>query len=182
MMTEKLKPCPFCGGTAKIEWLPPISEYVVECLQCGIGSDPSMSYRDENELVKLWNTRASEETANELIKDLRASADGIAENYEDFILVEHAIGIVKEYLNSADENPPLTLDELREMEGEPVWTIEFGGAETGAWEIVGAYTEDAKSRDTIKLCSLNNGRYDVGANLYGETWIAYRRKPEEVKE
>ncbi len=81
---------------------------------------------------------------------------------------------------AADENPPLTIEELKKMEGEPVWTIE-NGVETGVWEIVGDYTEYIVDRDIITMCNLEDGCYDVYADLYGKTWLAYRRKPEEEK-
>lgn len=55
----RLKPCPFCGGKAKIEWIPPIAEYIVECQQCGIGSNPNVSYKDKEELINLWNCRTT---------------------------------------------------------------------------------------------------------------------------
>ena len=74
-------------------------------------------------------------------------------------------------------NEPLTLDGLKQMEGEPVYIedIENNG-ETSCWAIVGKY--DADGIDLIdKYCDKNY--VDYGSfNLYGKTWLAYRRKPE----
>lgn len=69
-------------------------------------------------------------------------------------------------------NDPLTLDELREMDGEPVWVRELAEPGRGQWRII------------------KGPWYDVGLHLdgfgmlecedTGKTWLAYRRKPEEV--
>ncbi len=68
-------------------------------------------------------------------------------------------------------NDPLTLEELREMDGEPVWIIPMrgsGGFRT--WMLVDAEYE---------LCREAHGEMAVFENC-GKTWLAYRRKPEEV--
>lgn len=66
------------------------------------------------------------------------------------------------------KNAPLTLDELREMDGEPVWIFWPDRRIKSHWWIVGNYDwammefdEPAQERD------------------YGKTWLAYRCKPEE---
>ena len=60
----------------------------------------------------------------------------------------------------AGKNEPLTLDELREMDGEPVWLVNQNG---GRWVIMsGAYLCDSRKNAD-----------------YGKTWLAYRQKPEE---
>ena len=68
-------------------------------------------------------------------------------------------------------NAPLTLEELREMDGEPVWIIPMrgsGGFRT--WMLVDAEYE---------LCREAHGEMAVFENC-GKTWLAYRRRPEEV--
>ena len=70
----------------------------------------------------------------------------------------------------APPNAPLTLEELREMDGEPVWIIPMrgsGGFET--WMLV-----DAK----YELCREAHGGMAVFENC-GKTWLAYRRRPKE---
>ena len=58
------------------------------------------------------------------------------------------------------KNDPLTLDELRQMDGEPVWLVNQNG---GRWVIMsGAYLWDSRKNAD-----------------YGKTWLAYRQKPEE---
>lgn len=66
-------------------------------------------------------------------------------------------------------NPPLTLDELRQMDGDPVW-IELVGEgliPTKAWGIVNA---------ELELASGNSFSFRF-EDYY--VWLAYRRRPEE---
>lgn len=65
-------------------------------------------------------------------------------------------------------NDPLTLDELREMDGEPVWIAKMDGS-GGVWMLVDAEYE---------LCREAHGEMAVFENC-GKTWLAYRRRPEE---
>ena len=54
----------------------------------------------------------------------------------------------------------LTLDDLRKMDGEPVWLVNQNG---GRWVIMsGAYLWDSRKNAD-----------------YGKTWLASRQKPEE---
>lgn len=70
-------------------------------------------------------------------------------------------------------NDPLTLDELREMDGEPVWIIPMrGSGGFCTWMLVDAEYE---------LCREAHGEMAVFENC-GKTWLAYRRKPEEASE
>ena len=63
---------------------------------------------------------------------------------------------------------PLTLDELRKMDGEPVWVQSPGVPEYGRWAIVEGVGEN---------CLFLHD--DFTCHDYGKTWIAYRKKPEE---
>ena len=63
---------------------------------------------------------------------------------------------------------PLTLDELRQMDGEPVWVQSPGIPEYGRWAIVEGVGENC-----LFL------RDDFTCHDYGKTWLAYRQKPEE---
>lgn len=65
-----------------------------------------------------------------------------------------------------DENPPLTLEELREMGGEPYWHV--GLQEDSApphWSILDPFF----AKHIENYC-------------YGERWLAYRRRPENQKD
>ena len=63
---------------------------------------------------------------------------------------------------------PLTLDELRKMDGEPVWVQSPGVQEYGRWAIVEGVGEN---------CLFLHD--DFTCHDYGKTWLAYRQKPEE---
>lgn len=65
-------------------------------------------------------------------------------------------------------NDPLTLEQLREMVGEPIYIVDFEHPEASGWEICEETHTDAWSN-----CD------NVAA--YGKTWLAYRRRPEEAK-
>lgn len=69
-------------------------------------------------------------------------------------------------------NEPLTLEELREMDSEPVWIKFHMDIYPAVWGLVNA---------------AESAVWDIQAHLpqrlafdrYGKTWIAFRRKPEE---
>lgn len=64
------------------------------------------------------------------------------------------------------KNDPLTLDELREMDGEPVWVRHRHG---GEWVIAHWNALD------VIVGSLKDVLFK---HEYGETWLAYRSKKE----
>lgn len=73
---------------------------------------------------------------------------------------------------------PLTLEQLYQMEGEPVWVVSLSqkGEKTvhQDWFIV--VIEDL--RLTVKR-PLKFGYYICGADTYGKTWLAYAQKLHE---
>lgn len=81
-------------------------------------------------------------------------------------------------------NKPLTLEELREMDGEPVYIIakDMGIAEwnviTGKEPIAIAYDCPMPGfKSVVEGIAFANGRA-FRAGAYGITWLAYRRPPE----
>ena len=79
-------------------------------------------------------------------------------------------------LSTPPPNDPLTISELREMDGEPVWIETFVVGLKSHWGIVhGNYISDGKLPNEKGKCLLligDTGGYDIA-------WLAYRRKPEE---
>lgn len=78
-------------------------------------------------------------------------------------------------------NDPLTLSELREMDGEPVWCVDGRGSQ--CWCLVNCddglpccYDNETGLWEDCFYGMTGNGEF--GLNQYG--WRAYRRKPEEV--
>lgn len=62
-------------------------------------------------------------------------------------------------------NEPLPLEQLREMDGEPVYCINIDDYSTKEWMIVGK--DDCEGR-----------RYIFDFSTYSRSWLAYRRPPE----
>ena len=67
-------------------------------------------------------------------------------------------------------NEPLTIEQLREMDGEPVW-VEFEDGSGGLWGIV---------HITIfaQIVFANGLHCTIGERYYGKSYKAYRRPPE----
>ena len=72
-------------------------------------------------------------------------------------------------------NEPLTLDELREMDGDPVYVVpKDKPAHCGGWCGVTVWKCDRYSYVSL----LRDADSGWGFEEYGKTWIAYRRPPE----
>lgn len=117
----------------------------------------------------------------------------ILENAEEYIGIGYLNGAEYTYMNPClskainraisalrereeRENPkPLTLDELRGMEGQPVWVQSPGIPEYGSWKIVAGV--DTVDGERTLYC---NGDYTC--RDYGKVWHAYRHKPKEEME
>ena len=82
---------------------------------------------------------------------------------------------VKEASTLTQPNEPLTLEQLREMDGEPVWIKRLKGlsvCDTG-WAVVDVCPNQ------IRVSWFGSEVEDEPSEKdYGETWLAYRRPPE----
>ena len=72
-----------------------------------------------------------------------------------------------------EENAPLTLAELREMGGEPVW-IKLFDPDEEFWVLRNEWVDTRNPEPMI----LFHMRWYSYAD-YGKTWLAYRQKPKE---
>ena len=81
-----------------------------------------------------------------------------------------AISALRQQECVGDVNKSLTLDELRRMEGQPVYIAE----NTEYWAIVNSFDQAG-----VYLLSYGNPDDYGYFDLYGKTWLAYRQKPEE---
>lgn len=70
-------------------------------------------------------------------------------------------------LTTPPANPPLTPDQLREMDGEPVWIRTKYDASKSFWAIVNTKGDQVESYARVELFE-----------DYWSDWLAYRRKPE----
>lgn len=73
---------------------------------------------------------------------------------------------------------PLTLDELRKMDGQPVWGQRLISDKPGEWFIVRIVEMSATW--FIACAGATQGFGDK--DNYGDSWIAYRRPPEKALE
>ena len=92
--------------------------------------------------------------------------DGEAEDYHSMFAA---------MLEESMSNEPLTLEQLREMDGEPVWIKRLKGlsvCDTG-WAVVDVCPNQ------IRVWWFGSEVEDEPSEKdYGETWLAYRRPPE----
>ena len=73
----------------------------------------------------------------------------------------------------AQPNEPLTLEELRDMVGKPVWITRDYGPDIG-WAVIGSFASPYGVYFGTERGSLRLPYEDCG-----ETWTAYRRPPKE---
>lgn len=111
----------------------------------------------------------------DLVRELCSlNDDNLAERAIKNIDVRWCLSELLDILEQEEKlNEPLTLEELREMDGEPVW-CEYIGDITfpNQWMIV-----------DCEMNECSNGNWDLPFEnepdeAYGRTWLAYRRPPE----
>lgn len=161
-MSEKLKPCPFCGRGATLEEIEPHKHenailpdhpgsWFVEC-RCGV----AMIGDDKQEVAERWNRRTCPNLSDDEVKQP---------------CIEGPCG---------SEPRQLTLDELKQMDDGYVWIQDWSedlpfktwGEKRGdritalIWNDVAGYGIVVKDLDD---------RYY--RKLYGKEWAAYDRPP-----
>ena len=161
--TAKLKPCPFCGGEARIEVIKPHTHTLTTFMpdykggafiECKCGAAISGDTKDA--AMAAWNKRAQDTEAK------RRRTEG---------------------------NPKaLTLDELREMAAkcEPIYIsrIDDGTPIFRGNKIVGGILDMAAVMNItthLPLMAIYGRNLTLAESDYGKTWLAYRTKPEDDK-
>ena len=82
-------------------------------------------------------------------------------------------------------NEPLTLEELQEMDGHPVWVKQLKGLSVcdTDWAVVEFRLEPDVKHDKIRVWWPGSEDEDTPSeDDYGKTWLAYRRPPEGEEE
>lgn len=74
----------------------------------------------------------------------------------------------------AQPNEPLTLEELRGMEGQPVWMVGDDGFGRNGWCFIRRVTYD-----TVEAVATNGLIYRIRTELVSRTFKFYRRPPKE---
>ena len=76
-----------------------------------------------------------------------------------------------------EANEALTLDELRKMDGEPVWVRSIDGDGKNIWAFIDTDCEMVRifaTKSSVK-CMVTLRHFKT----YGKSWLAYRQKPSE---
>lgn len=82
-------------------------------------------------------------------------------------------------LQDAQTSTPLTLEELRELDGEAVWIEDLLLPECSAWHFVCRDDDEIRAFDRQNCENKWLGYNATTGENYGETWLAYNRKPKE---
>lgn len=140
-----------------------------------------LTARIEGVAVLDWN-REGQYTPNELIdlllerlaayEDTCLTPEYITELLDDANAMHAELAVLKQE-KAARENPAaLTLDELRQMDGEPVWIeADHYGVYADVVQIVG--------KDEGEACVWFEINWHLQENGHNKTWMAYRNKPKE---
>ena len=77
-------------------------------------------------------------------------------------------------------NEPLTLEQLREMNGEPVWVTSARerGNIPSRWVLFAGVSKSKRNSDVFVFATTGGIGQGYEAVNYGKTWNAYRRPPE----
>ena len=123
--------------------------------------------------------------ANAMLNELRPVS---FESEHSAMLLSDVSKMMREWVERqptlTQPNEPLTIEQLQDMDGEPVYLVaqRYGISEwnilNGIDEIVLAYDEPVVGmKAVIPGIKFINGRV-LGVGSYGEDWLAYRRPPE----
>ncbi len=98
------------------------------------------------------------------------------ENYKKAIahvteVIDHYEKMIADYLSV--NNPALTWDELRTMEGKPVWVEQCNG-DTKGWLLI-----LRTNFDVINCTTKHGNSFYLYKSSYGERWQAYRKERTE---
>ena len=90
-------------------------------------------------------------------------------------LLEQVLYDIQHFPTLTPQNEALTLEQLREMNGEPVWIVEH--PDWGHWEL-SADAEDYIADRDQDLYGLKHDDPAGQCGLHVLGWLAYRRPPE----
>ena len=136
-----------------------------------------------NALDALWREKASlyNKTQSDYVRGqmnvVSAAKRALTAVKEKNQLPVEITKIVNSTQQEAEKSEPLTMDQLKEMDGQPVWIVE--APDWGHWELSEDAEEYLNDRDPDFYGMKYNdpcGRY----GLHALGWLAYRHPPKEV--
>lgn len=99
----------------------------------------------------------------------------LAETYRRTAKILRAAIALLETHPDNQPNEPLTLEELLEMAGQPIWTVTHGCG-PGRWELfLGVETIGTPAHEVLRLAVPPGEIDDISIETYRVTWAAYRR-------
>lgn len=113
-------------------------------------------------------------TFEEIINHLDELEKFDVESPENRQALREAIALLRTHQN-AQPNEPLTLAELWEMDGQPIYAVDRVYPPNSGWWILG-WT----GADFVLAAAKRRGTQYIVQN-YGTDWVAYRRPPKEAK-
>lgn len=146
-------------------------EKLIHCLQCcarvdahNVGCDDCGLEYCGPECQQLCGTAAT------ALSTIQAENEKLRAELEQVTAERDAA--VRQVALISQPNDPLTLERLREMDGEPVWIVDVGPHKWygPGWAIV--------ERENCLVRTVKNWN-PVFFEKYGERWLAYRRPKEE---
>lgn len=121
------------------------------------------------EIAEGFEKMSTEECAR---NDLRALWEGRAKG------IRQAIALIKAHLRD-QPNDPMTMKQLQEMDGEPVWIEADKWHIKGKWGLVSVWAGPTGGKFTVYVFDTKTGPTLYPNQEYGRCWLAYRRKPED---
>ena len=140
-----------------------------DCPYNGIGA--CCAERESDALHYLEKYRDNYEARNDQVKRYQKAAQQCEEVLKDYIALKQIA--LRQYCASAQDNPPLTWNELKQMEGKPVWIEERS---CRLWIIARNFQRvQYENIDTEWLRTDIREIYYDKADI-GKTWQAYRKE------
>ena len=101
-------------------------------------------------------------------------------DYEALLLESVVEQIVDTQPTLTPPNEPLTMEELRKMDGEPVWVTSARerGNIPSRWVLFAGVSKSKRNSDVFVFATTGGIAQGYEAVNYGKTWNAYRRPPE----
>lgn len=130
-----------------------------------------MSYEEAIILVGRFKNELSE------LIEATTMSQAVVQSLQQYIDAYDMAIFAMRYLMEQENNAPLTLDELRKMDGEPVWIVSLTDDYT-SWGIVRA----KEIGESWWLAVAGTSRIIEFKVDYGETWLAYRSKQERTQQ